>query len=200
MKLIAHRCNTAAIFQPGTVDAIEFDVRDNDGQLIVSHDPYTIGARLEHFLRVGNGCFFIVNIKSAGIEADVLASLKDCAPNSEFFLLDCTVPAMVSLAKSGEKRFAVRYSEVEPLESVLVWEGKAEWVWVDCFTKYPLTKEVADLLQSKGFKLCLVSPELQGRPQEIEQYVESLRAQGIRPDAVCTKYTHFYKWKALKNL
>lgn len=200
MKLIAHRCNTLAVFSANNLDAIEFDVRDSNGQLIVTHDPYKDGPLLDTFLKAGNGCFFIVNVKSAGIESDVLQSLKDNAPNSEFFLLDCTVPAMVSLVNSGETRFAVRYSEMEPLESVLVWEGKAEWVWVDCFSQYILTKETVTLLKERGFKLCLVSPELQGRPLELQSYVESLCVKGIKPDAVCTKSYNFYKWKCLQDL
>ena len=44
-------------------------------------------------------------------------------------------------------------------------------------------------LESAGFKLCLVSPELQGRSaeNEIPRLVELLRERDIFADAVCTK-------------
>jgi tripartite-type tricarboxylate transporter receptor subunit TctC len=61
--------------------------------------------------------------------------------------------------------------------------GKCEWVWVDCFTKLPLTREVYAQLK-KHFKICLVSPELLGRPSEIGWYREQLA--GMEIDAVCT--------------
>jgi hypothetical protein len=64
-----------------------------------------------------------------------------------------------------------------------------EWVWVDCFTRFPLTTESAGRLQRAGFKLCLVSPELQGRPAETEipQMRALLGSLGIAAEAVCTK-------------
>ena len=64
--------------------------------------------------------------------------------------------------------------------------GKCEWVFVDVFTKLPLTKSVYNRL-SKNFKICLVSPELLGRPQDIIPYQKKLRELGARIDAVLTK-------------
>jgi hypothetical protein len=199
VKLIAHRCNDPAVFQRADVDAVEFDVRDSGGRLIVTHDPFTEGVLLSVFLTAANGRFLIVNVKSAGIEPYVIDYLREYAPRSDFFFLDCTVPAMVGLAARHEKRFAVRYSEMEPLDSVLVWAGQAKWVWVDCFTKFVLTAADAELLHSKGFKLCLVSPELQGRVQDIQDHISRCRLEGIEIDAVCTKVWNFEKWSALQN-
>ena len=65
----------------------------------------------------------------------------------------------------------------------------AQWVWVDCFSKFPLNKSEVDELKSKGFKLCVVSPELQGRSEDLEisEFVEMLAEKDIVIDAVCTK-------------
>ena len=67
--------------------------------------------------------------------------------------------------------------------------GMVDWVWVDCFTKFPLTTADASRLAEAGFKLCLVSPELQGRmaPEEITAMRALLTELGIAADAVCTK-------------
>jgi hypothetical protein len=64
-----------------------------------------------------------------------------------------------------------------------------DWVWVDCFTQLALTQHEAQQLRAAGFKLCLVSPELQGRDPytEIPVMQEYLRTEHIVVDAVCTK-------------
>jgi len=83
----------------------------------------------------------------------------------------------------------VRVSEFESVDTALTLAGKVDWVWVDCFTRFPLDEADARRLISAGFKLCLVSPELQGRPAEDE--IPALRRQllslNIDPHAVCTK-------------
>jgi hypothetical protein len=47
----------------------------------------------------------------------------------------------------------------------------------------------AERLQKAGLRLCLVSPELQGRHAETEipTLIEFLKQQGIVAEAVCTK-------------
>ena len=54
---------------------------------------------------------------------------------------------------------------------------------------FPLDAISAKRLKSGGFKLCLVSPELQGRSadSEIPIMVSLLRELNIEADAVCTK-------------
>jgi hypothetical protein len=92
-------------------------------------------------------------------------------------------------AKNGERRCAVRVSEFESVDTALTLAGSIEWAWIDCFTHFPLTGADAARLQKAGLKLCLVSPELQGRPAEAE--IASLKAtlasRQIVPEAVCTK-------------
>jgi hypothetical protein len=200
MKLIAHRCNDPVVFNYESIKAVEFDVRDSGGRLIVTHDPFTDGMLLSTYLTAANGRFLIVNVKSAGIEETVMDHLRLYAPASDYFFLDCTVPAMIGLVARHIKQFAVRFSEVEPLESVMVWAGKAQWVWVDCFTQFILTKEIEEQLHAAGFKICLVSPELQGRHLDIHPYIERCRLEQLDVDAVCTKAWHFSNWSTLQNL
>ena len=47
-----------------------------------------------------------------------------------------------------------------------------------------------------GYKLCLVSPELQGREEDIIVYRDYLKQQRIRFDAICTKHKNTEKWEA----
>ena len=106
-----------------------------------------------------------------------------------FFFLDQSFPFLVKWAKAGERRCAVRVSEFESVDSALTLAGKVEWVWVDCFTHFPLSHDDAQRLKNAGFKLCLVSPELQGRDPETEipELIRILEERKILADAVCTK-------------
>ena len=196
-RLIAHRIkslNELVALEPSC--PIEFDVRDSGGRILVTHDPFTTGDDFEDFALQLRGRFCIVNIKSEGIEWKVLEILRENNIH-DFFLLDCSVPMMNKLEQAGERRFAVRFSEYESINSVLRWSGIAQWVWVDCFYTYILTEFIANQLRQAGFQICLVSPELQGRPNDILRYIEHLRTNNIAVDAVCTKHHHFNTWSAL---
>jgi hypothetical protein len=194
MICIAHRINTnqeLCLLDKDT--PIEFDVRDSGGELLVTHDPFSTGEPFEQFIALLGHRFCIVNIKSEGIEYAVLKLLKKYGIE-KFFLLDCSVPMMVKLSHSGERRIAVRFSEYESIESVLAWKGKVDWVWVDCFQRYILTPEICRTLKDAGFKLCLVSPELQKRPEDIEPYSTYIRSSRCEVDAVCCKKNLFSIW------
>ena len=196
--LIAHRINTLEDLQkiPSTV-AIEFDVRDSDGELSIEHDPFIpITVDIDTFLTNVGKRFLIVNIKSEGIEYKVLSLLQKYEID-RFFLLDCSFPMLVKLSSMGESRLAVRFSEYESIDTVLSLEKKVEWVWVDCFTKNPLTKDIEVQLHKAGFKLCYVSPELQQQPEKRQEYIKYFQTHDIHLDAVCTKHYCFSEWEVL---
>jgi hypothetical protein len=185
LRSYKHRINTVEALRavPPTM-GIELDLRSSGNDVLVTHDPFTEGPTIEeYFPHVGaRPCIF--NVKCEGIEARV-AELAARHGITDYFFLDCSVPAAMKLARAGEKRFAVRYSEVEPIESVLAWKGLAEWVWVDCFRAFPGDAESFRSL-AQSFRLCLVSPELQGHSKETDAALrESLR--GREYHAICSK-------------
>jgi hypothetical protein len=108
---------------------------------------------------------------------------------NDFFFLDQSIPFLVRLANAGESRSAVRVSEYESIQTAFSFSGKIDWVWVDCFSHFPLNKNEALRLKDSGFKLCLVSPELHGvkADEVIMQFIDTIKANAINPDAVCTK-------------
>lgn len=198
--LVAHRINTLdQLEELSETMPIEFDVRDSNGQCIVEHDPFKPGVPLDIFLDKCKKRFLIVNIKSEGIEQSVFDMLRMRKMES-FFMLDCTIPVVYKFTLQGERRFAVRLSEVEPLEFVLQWKGKVEWVWIDCFSRNILTKDIERILHANGFKLCIVSPELQGRPEDISHYSQEFHDSSIRIDAICTKLYNMNIWKRLYDI
>ena len=106
----------------------------------------------------------------------------------DFFFLDQSFPFLVKTAKAGERRCAIRVSEYELVNTALSMAGMIDWVWVDCFTRLALSTDDASRLRRAGFRLCLVSPELQGRDRsEIATMKAHVAGLGIYFDAVCTK-------------
>jgi hypothetical protein len=72
--------------------------------------------------------------------------------------------------------------------------GRLDWVWVDCFSKMPLTADVYNEIQELGYKICIVSPELQGQEEKIEIYAEQLRLACSVYDAICGKFYNRIRW------
>lgn len=195
MHYIAHRINELENLRklPKTYGA-EIDLRDRGERLILQHDPFKDGEDCEAFLAEYDHGTLILNIKSERIEFRILELLKKYKI-ADYFLLDCSIPMIVTLCKHGEKKVAVRYSEFESIETVLNFAGLVDWVWIDCFTRLPCDRAATDKLKAAGFKLCLVSPELQGRPQDLQTYKNQLVLGGLKFDAICTKSYNIDAWK-----
>ena len=61
----------------------------------------------------------------------------------------------------------------------------------------PLTREEYLELKGYGYKLCLVSPDLVGRGEEIEAYRKEILEREIQFDAVCAKLYNRDAWKGI---
>lgn len=167
---------------------MEVDIRSHGNRLIIHHDPFVDGESLEAWLAAYQHGTLILNVKEEGLE-ERLIDLMQRAGIEDYFFLDQSFPSLVKYSRLSVHRCAVRVSEFESIQTALTLAGKVDWVWVDCFTQFPLSYDDARNLQEAGFKLCLVSPELQGRDAEtgIAQLFQTLQARNIRAEAVCTK-------------
>lgn len=189
MEIIRHRRNTSSeLAETPYQYGIEFDLRSKGSRLILHHDPFADGEELGAWLEEYRHGTLIVNVKEEGLEQAALDILR-AHKVERFFFLDQSFPFLIKTARGGERRCAVRVSEYESIETALSLSGRVDWIWVDCFTRFPLTKSDADRLHEAGFKLCLVSPELQGRSaeQEIPEMRSLLKGLAISIEAVCTK-------------
>lgn len=189
MKLIAHRRNTLDdLLATPKKYGIEVDIRSCGEQLIIHHDPFAAGESFDDWIAAYRHGTLILNVKEEGLEARLIALMRSTGLE-DYFFLDQSFPFLVKWAKAGEHRCAVRVSEFESIETALTLAGKVDWVWVDCFTHFSLSGDDAQRLKAAGFKLCLVSPELQGRDAETEipALLQLLGERGIEADAVCTK-------------
>jgi hypothetical protein len=193
MLIIQHRVNTIEQLRNTPVEyGVELDLRDQGDRLILQHDPFKEGQDFEEYLHYYHHGLMILNIKSERIEHRVLEIIQ-AAGVREYFFLDSSFPMIRTLVGVGEHRVAVRFSEFEPIENALALAGQVDWVWIDCFTKMPLDDSTYDPLK-KHFKLCAVSPELQGRDvATIAAYRDQLGRYPM--DAVCTKRPDLWQFE-----
>jgi len=195
MHFIAHRVNKLSeLLELPHEYGAEIDLRDRGERLILQHDPFIDGEDAEPFFEHYKHGTLILNVKSERIEYKVTELLNKFGLH-DYFFLDSSLPMIVKLSREGEKKVAIRYSEYETIETVLAFKGLIDWVWIDCFSRLPLDKNIFNTLKNAGFKTCLVSPELQGRGEDIEKYKLHLQNEGIELDAICTKLYNIDKWQ-----
>lgn len=194
MQYIAHRVNTISeLLNTPTEYGIEIDLRDYKEKIILQHDPFKNGQDFEEYLNHYKHGIIILNIKSEGIEFKVLELLKKYNLKNYFFL-DSSFPMINLLSLKGEKNIALRFSEFEGIDTALMTYKRIKWIWVDCFTKLPITVQTYKLLKDYNYKLCLVSPELQNQDLKLELYKNYLKKEGIIFDAICTKLKNIPRW------
>lgn len=191
-----HRINTTT--QLSTIDTkygVELDLRDYGDQLVLEHDPFTGGQLFEDYLKEYKHSGIILNIKSERVEEKVLELLKKYNVTNYFFL-DSSFPMIYQLNKKyDEQNIAIRFSEFEPIEAVLKVSNMVKWVWIDCFTNFPLTPETYKQIKEAGLKICLVSPELQGHSTDmIIEIKEEIKKNNYEIDAICCKEYNIKLW------
>ena len=184
---IAHRINTIKELKeiPNNY-GVEIDLRDNkDNKIKIVHDPFLEGEDFEEYLKIYNHAFIILNIKSEGIEYECIRLLNKYKINNYFFL-DCSIP-MINKLKKITNKIAIRLSELEPINLLENFKNDVEWVWIDCFTNFILTETIYKKLKEWNIKICLVSPELQGRQEDLENYDNIIINNKFKIDAICRK-------------
>ncbi|NQV76973.1 MAG: hypothetical protein HQ490_01290 [Lutibacter sp.] len=194
MEFIAHRINTIEELRKVPEEhGVELDLRDYGDKLILQHDPFKDGECFEEYLKHYKHGTMILNIKSERIESRVL-KLIEKYKIEKYFFLDSSFPMVYWLSEMGERNIALRFSEFETIHTIINLKEKIKWVWVDCFTVLPIDNEIFNILKENGFKLCLVSPELQGQQEKIEDYQKYLSDNKIIFDAICTKTNNIVRW------
>ena len=190
MNIILHRVNTIEMLKKTPANlGVEIDIRSNGNVLYLHHDPFIKGELFQEWIKYFKHGTIILNVKEEGLE-DTILKLMQKYNIDDYFFLDQSFPFLRKTSKEGESRCAVRVSEYENIDTALSLKGMVDWVWVDCFTTFPLNLEGFKKLKAAGFKLCFVSPELQGYTDYsyVKQFRNRIDLLGIKGDAVCTKY------------
>jgi hypothetical protein len=192
---VLHRINQLA--QISTIDpllGVEVDVHALGSRLVVHHDAFQDGPDLIDWLSLCGDRFVIFNIKEEGVETRV-RDLAVSAGLTNFFMLDLSFPALIKLAREGETRIAIRVSEYESVKSALINPFNINWIWLDCFEGFPISKKDFALLKAHNFKICLVSPELHGEGRNFSDIIEMQKVMSSKKlivDAVCTKFPELW--------
>ena len=184
-----HRVNTVnQLISIDTNYGVEIDIRSYKDNLVLTHEPYENGENFDNWLEYYNHKIVILNIKEEGLEDKVLSLIKKHKVKNYFFL-DQSFPNLIRYINNGMSKTAIRISEFENIKNANNLIGLADWIWIDCFTKFPLTGSEMKALK-KHFNICIVSPELQGRndKSEISQFAENIRSYNIDDVYVCTKF------------
>jgi len=143
---------------------VETDVRDHNGELVLSHDMPTDGDLtpfewvVSSFASAGQPGYLAINIKADGLHAPLIAMLARHGV-TRAFVFDMAVPDAVGYLKARISSFT-RHSEMEPAPPFY---ERADGVWMDCFdTDWIAASDVKTHLDA-GKAVALVSPELHGR-------------------------------------
>ncbi|WP_213133145.1 hypothetical protein [Citrobacter sp. FP75] len=201
MEIIAHRGiwqshdaqNSREALRKALISGlgIETDIRDLNGELVISHDMPMAGALpvtdfLDDYIELGATSTLALNIKSDGI-ALLLKHLLIERRITNYFCFDMSVPDMFSYILNGMP-VAARLSEYEP-EGVL--SNVSPVLWVDGFHDLSIDENAFSRWLAENKKICVVSPELHGRsPNSI--WKKLLALPGITSGNVmlCTDYPH----------
>tara|TARA_A100001388_G_C28771494_1_gene504169 strand:+ start:406 stop:996 length:591 start_codon:yes stop_codon:yes gene_type:complete len=194
LEIIAHRINTIdQLKNLNTKFGVEVDIRTNKNELVIGHDPFSDYISFNDWLMEYKHRTLILNVKEDGLEEILLLKMEHHNIKN-FFLLDQGFPYLIKTLNSGEKRCSVRFSDYESINTVISLKGKVDWVWIDFFKKFPLNSKTYEILKNNNFKLCIVSPELQGHADSVcinlRNYIIKNK---IAIDAVCTKKLKFWE-------
>ena len=193
MEIIIHRVNRIKELKNiRPTFGTEIDIRAQGGEIILSHDPFLKGDKLDNYLDEYNHGILVLNIKEDGIEDDVLGMVRERKWIKDYFLLDVEFPYLFKKARAGEMDMAIRFSEDECIQTVQKYINKVNWVWIDCNTTLPLNKKNIKILNN--FKKCLVCPERWGRPNDLMVYKKIMQGLSFNIDAVMTSDEYAYEW------
>ena len=147
---------------------VETDVRDMNGELVISHDPANRNCMsLEFFfqlyLQYGARPTLAINIKSDGLQKELKRQLTKFGIEN-YFVFDMAVPDGLLYLRQGMISYT-RQSEYEQNPS---YYEAANGIWLDEFNGHWLTDDIIEGHISAGKAVCIVSPELHKRPYSHE--------------------------------
>ncbi len=163
--------------------AVETDVRDQQKEIVISHDPCgssTYNSFNRELLALGR---IAINIKSDGLVSR-FTDLAEHIRDSQSFIFDCSFPQILQF-RNASIPHALRISE---FERELPW--KPEYIWLDAFNDDWWIKDVKIRRIMDEIPTIIVSPELHGREflNVWEQF--SILTREVESIGICTDFPH----------
>lgn len=179
MKLLAHRGlwfnrderNTLSALFKGLDEGygLETDVRDLNGQLVISHDiPISDSAvplekLLQYYSDGGFTSTLGLNIKADGLQEKLCQQLKD-HNIKDYFVFDMSVPDTLGYLNLGMNTF-IRRSDLEHHPKL---SPRAQGVWLDEMIEPWIDAGVIMAQAAEADAVCIVSGELHGREHVLQ--------------------------------
>lgn len=175
MQILAHRGfwkapeekNSRTALERAFVEGfgVETDIRDQNGKLVISHDPPSgrcIAFRdlVALYRRHDPPGPMALNVKADGLQSLCAATLaKGGVRRDAYFFFDMSIPDALGYARQNLPIYT-RESEIEPTPHLL---DMAQGIVLDCFHSDWITPaKILHHLQA-GRSVMLISPELHGR-------------------------------------
>jgi glycerophosphoryl diester phosphodiesterase len=143
---------------------IETDIRDFNGKVIISHDPY-VGTSpidfedvLKNYVKNNSQVTLALNVKTDGISLLVKELLSKYSIKN-YFVFDASVPELLRY-RSSDLIYYSRHSEYEEAPNLY---DKAAGIWLDQFKEMWFQESTISGHIKAGKKVCVVSSELHKR-------------------------------------
>lgn len=173
----------------------ETDIRDYEGELVISHDIADEGCisvkeMFDIYNKYDNTLSLALNIKADGLQLKLKELLEEYKITN-YFVFDMSVPDGLGYLKQNIKAFT-RESEYEKTPSFY---DEACGIWLDEFQGHWITKEVIENHIKNNKQICIVSPDLHKREykNEWQHYKEIEKELGIDNLMICTDYPEIAK-------
>lgn len=164
-KSLQEKNSEAAFIRSFKLDlGTETDLRDFNGEIVISHDiPDASCMSFQHLLELykkytSTNPPLALNVKADGLQEKVNGILEKLDIENYFFF-DMALPDSLAYFKNDLNAF-VRYSEYESLNKLY---DLSKGVWLDGFEKDLVEENLLQKILSDGKKVCIVSPELHNR-------------------------------------
>jgi len=176
-NILAHRGMWKSSSQKNTKDAIfsalksgfgiETDLRDNNGEIVISHDMHIgpVEFNLENLFEFYSYNFcngvLALNIKSDGLQKHIQKSIDKYSINTnKIFVFDMSIPDLL-----GYKNFNIPfYSRISEYEKDPTMLESCSGLWIDNFNgNFNQVNQCSKYINQTNKKVCLVSPELHDR-------------------------------------
>lgn len=179
MRILAHRGmwfdknekNTLSALFKGLDNGygLETDIRDLNGQLVISHDTPTADSVIlldELLCYYAKGKFtstLALNIKSDGLQEKLQHQLQQYNIK-HYFVFDMSIPDTLDYLKLNISTF-IRCSDIEYYPEII---NRTQGTWLDELIKPWISTEIILKQASQSENVCIVSAELHNREHTLQ--------------------------------
>jgi hypothetical protein len=164
--------------------SVETDLRDYQGEIVLSHDPVTHHPELKLIDLLDLGASFALNIKSDGLFSMVTEEVSFWVDQTSSFFFDGSFPDLFRYHQASLP-IAYRLSEYETIPEL----DPISMLWIDGLDSDWWIGNKSIIEENRNSKIIFVSPELHGRdPKLAWLFLREARKEGYLNVNICTDF------------